>query len=158
MALCFIPGEPGEVSLLKSYLTAVRRSVDSLQYRNLYMEDESGNVIDILEDGNLSCAYYVTSVAHQFDLISGIRTWVSEAVDELHRCGWHTIATPREGAILVYKERQTQSGSYHKHIGFKLDGVLAISHHDSVRRPRIHHETDLGLREIEQVLWHEALV
>ena len=56
--------------LLKdSYLAMVRNSLGAKLFRNLYAEVK-GKEQDILRNGDLSCAFYVAMLLHQFPLIS----------------------------------------------------------------------------------------
>ena len=92
--------------LLKSYLAVAKASVGSNIFRRLYYK--IGNrEIEVLGDGNLSCATFVSFVLKIFSLVPEIHTTVKETEKDLRRVGWHTIKKPRPGAVIVYRPKIT---------------------------------------------------
>lgn len=57
-----------KINYYKSYIDAIKWSVWSQAYRHFWI-NKWWKDIDILQDGNLSCAYYVSNLLKQFNLI-----------------------------------------------------------------------------------------
>lgn len=147
--------ERGFPLLFQTYLQTVKNSVSSHQFRNLYME-QGGRSVDVLEDGNLSCAYYVSSLLMPLGLIQRPHTWVKNTVHDLRSSGWEATKVLEPGCILVWAAKVGESGRSHKHIGFYIGGGRAISNDDRLRSPQ-EHDADMGGRHIDLILDHYAL-
>ena len=116
----------------ETYLKAIENSIGSTQYRSLMVrEEESGEVRDILEDGNLSCAYFVSSVLLLFGMINKQRATVASLrrfVSEDDR--WNEVEVETEvrpGDVVFYRERTFPDGEPHAHVGFVLSPTEAAS-------------------------------
>lgn len=147
--------EEGRPLLFETLMASIHNSVGSNQYRNMYMERYEG-VIDVLNDGDLSCAYYVSSLLVPFGLINRAHTWVKNTIHDLHSSGWEATKKLEPGSVLIWAERTGQSGIPHKHIGFYVGEGLAVSNSDQARSPQ-KHDADMGGRHIELILDHYAL-
>jgi len=75
-----------DLILVKTYLAAIENSVGSKMFRNLYAKVNGKNK-DITENGNLSCALYVSSLLYLFKLIKDIHATVSGTLGDLKRSG-----------------------------------------------------------------------
>jgi len=149
--------EPGVVAFKKTYFATLKNSVGSKLWRNFYMLHE-GAYVDVLHDGNVSCAYYVSSILYQFRLIAEIHTFVDNTVTDMLRSGWIADPQPCPGAVIVWEPKTfATSGETHKHIGFYLRDNLAVSHSDKYRSPILHPCEQHNGRRIALVLWHPAL-
>jgi hypothetical protein len=139
--------------LLENYLAVAKASVDSNVFRKLYYK--IGNrKIEVLNDGDLSCAAFVSFILKIFSLIPEIHTTVRETEKDLRRAGWFTVRKPRPGAIIVYGPKITSSGETHKHLGIYLGGGKAISNRDFKKSPKI---DTWDYRSVEKILWHKKL-
>jgi hypothetical protein len=135
-----------------TYLAVVRNSVGANSFKNFYAL-VSGERKDILEDGRLSCAYFVSSVLHQFQLIKTPHTGINGTVSDMEDSGWIKIAEPREGAVVLWEEREDGRGERHKHIGFYVGNDTAISNSEAEGMLVAHHWTYNGEREAEAIYW-----
>jgi hypothetical protein len=155
MVLFEMREEEGRPLLFETLMASIHNSVGSNQYRNMFMERYDG-VVDVLNNGDLSCAYYVSCLLVPFGLIRKSHTWVKNTVHDLHASGWKSVDTPEPGCVLVWEERVGASGVLHKHIGFYVGNGNAVSNIDSVGCPQEH---DIGLqgRNIISILDHYAL-
>ncbi len=143
--------------LLKNYLTVARASAGSNLFRKLYYEvgaASSGRHIEVLRDGNLSCAVFVSFVLKIFSLIPEIHTTVQETENDLRRAGWGRIKKPRLGAVIVYAPQTVSSGERHKHLGIYLGGGKAVSNRDFKKSP---HVDAWNYRPVEKILFHPKL-
>lgn len=127
--------------LLKdTYLQMVKNSIGSKLFRNLYAE-VGGKEQDILRDGDLSCAFFVAMILHQFKLIQDPHATVEGLMRDLKRSDWVETDLILPGAILVWEELAQKSGERHAHVGFALNKMAAVSHSDTERTPIEHHIT-----------------
>lgn len=140
-----------------SYLALIKNSVGANFWRNLYFKI-NGRQQDVLQDGELSCAFFVSSVLLILGLIKEIHTTVKKTLVDMESLGWQEIKKPKLGSVLVWEEKLS-----HKHIGFSLGGKTAISNRSSLHRPGKHHLTfgvkkdGSAKRGIIKILWHKKL-
>jgi hypothetical protein len=149
-----------ELMLFDSYIQAIENSINSKLFRNLFAK-VNGKKKDILENGELSCAFFATSILYIFKLISGIHATVRGAVADLEKAGWARIKNPKKGAVLVWEAEKFDHES-HKHIGFYVNKNKAVSNNSKKGQPTLHHWTfgiknDQPVRKIEKILWHPKL-
>lgn len=147
--------------LLKaSYLKTIENSIGSKIFRNLYFE-VNGKKKDILENGALSCAIFVSWILKNFDLIKEGHATVDGTIKDLKKTGWRKIKKPRTGAILIWGKKFYDSEP-HKHIGFYIGNNKAISNSYKSRKPLKHHWTfgvknGKPVRKVEEIWWHKKL-
>ena len=139
--------------LRDTYLAMIRNSVGSSLFRTLYAE-VGGEKKDILRDGDLSCAFFVSSILHHFSLVKGVHATVAGLTRDLEDSGWQVTTTPREGAVVIWAPEIQKSGEAHPHAGFYLSESEAISHSDVARTPVVH---SLTARSISAMYTHEFL-
>jgi len=165
----------------QNYLTMIRNSRGSQMFRRLYVS-ENNKKKDILRNGELSCAYYVSSILKIFDLISEPHTTVKKTLKDMSKNGWRPTKKLTPGNILVWEDALAESDrKFHSHLGFYLGGQRAISNQGrdtlTVFRktgkikfvlkgegsPKIHHfsygQTKSGQpkRKITQILTHPMI-
>lgn len=141
--------EKPELLIFENYIATIKASLGTKIFRNLYFRINNKKV-DVLRDGDLSCAFFVSTVLKLFGLIGEIHTTVIGTVQDLKILGWKRIEKPRLGAIIVYGPKKFKSGETHKHIGFYIGGNKAISNSSKNQSPRIHR---WNYRHIEEILW-----
>ena len=124
----------------ESFLAMIRNAVGANVYRTLYIRDERGKR-DVLEDGDLSCAYFASSVLHQFKLIESPHATVAGTVRDLEASGWQKVETPQAGDVLVWEKQEQGRSGAHTHIGFSVGGERAVSNDSFARVPQEHHLT-----------------
>lgn len=147
------------ILIFPSYLHFIENSLGSHQYRNLLAEID-GKHADVLRDGKLSCAFFVSSVLHQFQLIDRPHATVDGTVTAAKTHGWKPIHKEKIGCVLVW-ESKTFGLEEHKHIGFFVGDGKAISHSATKNVPTIHDwkftDSEFGERKIITMYWHDAL-
>ncbi len=146
------PPKP-ELLLVKDYLTFAKASVGSNSFRKLYYR-ANGKEVEVLRDGDLSCAFFVSSVLVIFGLMGVMHTTVKSTVRDLRRRGWKDIRTPRPGAIVVWGPKKFKSGETHRHLGFYLGDGKVVSNSSARKSPRVH---AWNFRPVEHILWNEKL-
>lgn len=149
--------------LLKdSYLIFIKNSVGAKSFQNFYAKVD-GREKDILEAGNLSCAFFASAVLLVFDLIKERHTTVKGVLADMEDNGWFEIKKPRKGSVLIWGEQQKGAALPHAHIGFFIGGNRAISNSSKYRVPKIHHLTfgknrkGQPHRPIIKILWNNKL-
>lgn len=147
---------PLELLLFDSYITAVEKSVGSRFFQSVFAKVK-GRKEDILRGGELSCAFFVSSLLLLFGLISRKHANVDSTLRSLRRCGWHDIARPKRGAVIVWGIKDFAKGDSHKHIGFCLDGRTALSHSFYKKTPVQHAILSAKLGRVETILWNRRL-
>ncbi len=152
------PEEKLNIVLYKSYLAAIQNSIGSRMFRKLYMYDKDADrVVEVLQNGNLSCAYFVSSILHHFRLIDNFFVNVEDTAAAMKAQGWQTIQKPVPGSVIVWnKVYFKKSKSRHGHIGFFVRPGRAISTSSRLGVPVIHNLRPNG-RKIVEILWHPRL-
>lgn len=133
-----------------TYLAVVKNSVGSNLFRNFYVTID-GVKTDDTRDGDLSCAFFVSSILALLDLIKGVHLTVDGTVRDLKASGWKEVKKHEVGDVLVWEAKVGESGETHKHIGFFIGNDRAISNDSTLRHPAEHHWTFDGTRKINLV-------
>lgn len=142
--------------ILDTYLSVIKNSVGSKMFRNFYAK-VNGKRTDIMKNGELSCAFYVSSILALFEFIKEVHGTVASTVKDLKQSGWREIKRPKIGSILVWESMDFGKDGIHKHIGFYIGNNNAISNSEKFRYPKTHHWTFVGKRKIELMLWNPKL-
>ncbi len=153
-----------KLEIFISYFKTIENSVGSNIFRNLYYRI-GRKVIDVLDDGDLSCATYVTTILYIFDLIKERHTTVIETIKDISKSGWYEIKKPRKGALILwgYKKKDDGTQGKHRHVGFYINRKTAISNDSSTRVVAQHHPTFGKFpngevrREILAYYWNDKL-
>lgn len=140
----------------ETYLAVIKNSVGSKLFRNFYAKVD-GKRTDIMRNGDLSCAFYVSSVLVIFKFIRRIHGTVDATVKDLKKSGWKKVNKPKIGSILVWEKKDFGNSSFHKHIGFFVGNNEAISNNDKLGYPAKHSWNFDGKRKIEMMFWNPGL-
>ncbi len=125
----------------------------------VYKNDKRVNAV---KNGRLSCAFFVSFILHNFDLIKQSHLTVKSTIKDMQKSGWTKIKKPKKGAVIVWQEKIGSDGQVHKHIGFYVSYQRVISNSFKKRTPILHHWT-FGLRssktyrQITDIFWHHKL-
>lgn len=151
------PEERPAMVLYNSYLAMIKNSMGGRLWRNFYYQKKNGRAADMLQNGNLSCAYFVSSILLHFGLIKEFQVEVGETVAAMKEAGWQPIEKPVPGSVIVWGNRYfKKSRTWHKHIGFFLGPGRAVSNSSERRYPIVHHLRYKG-RKVEGFFWHPRL-
>jgi len=134
---------------------------ENWMFRNFYIR-ENGIEKDVLEDGGLSCAAFVSSILYfQNSLLELFKKphWikfthanVASTEKDILENGWYTITELKPGAIIIWEKQE------HEHIGFYVGDEEAISNDSKgTGFPWRHHITYNNTRKIEKIYWHPEL-
>lgn len=139
-----------------TYIGLIKNSVGSTIFKNLYMSID-GTKTDITENGNLSCAYYVSSLLYILKLLKSPHATVDSTVSDMLSSGWEELTKPKVGSVIVWEKIDFGGGKMHKHIGFYMGENRAISNNSSTGEIYEHDWMFDGSRKIERMFWHPDL-
>jgi hypothetical protein len=142
--------------ILDSYIAVIRNSVGTNMFRNFYAIVE-GKKADIMRDGGLSSALYVSSVLTIFKFINGVHGTIDSTILDLEKSGWKEIEETKVGSVIVWESAPANRHGIHKdqrHIGFYVGNNEAISNNADERKPLKHHFLFGGKRKIERIFWN----
>jgi hypothetical protein len=137
----------------KTYLQMIHNAVGTQMFRNFYVVKVDGTEIDSLDDGDNSCAFFVSSVVTLMKKAAGVHGTIKSTVADLQNAGWHGVAVDRirPGDVIVWQAKETDDGK-HGHIGFYIGNGRAISTSSSQRQVVEHDVTYGGARPVIQAL------
>lgn len=143
-----------------TYLSVIAGSVGTKMFRRFYAEGSKRR--DILEDGNLSCAYFVSAVLHLFKLIEAPHVTVAGTIKDMESSGWRRIPKARIGCVIEWEKIAGEDGNMHSHLGFYVGSGRAISNSAEKGVPVEHHWTfgatkSAPRRAIAAFFWHTKL-
>ena len=145
-----------KIFFFDTYLAMIQNSLGSKMFRTIYAFIDKKKK-DILENGRVACALYVSSLLVINKLIGEIHATVDSTVKALKKAGWKKISKPRIGCIIVWEKVDFGKNDLHKHIGFYIGNRQAISNSSKKGYPVKHDVTFNGKRKIELLLWHPKL-
>lgn len=138
-----------------TYLAVIKNSIGSKIFRNLYAKVD-GKKEDITRNGELSCAFYTSSILALAKQIKEVHATVNSTVKDLQKSGWKIIKKPKVGSVLVWEKADFGNNSIHKHIGFYIGKSKAISNSYKRGYP-IKHNWIFANRKIEAIFWNPKL-
>ena len=144
------------IPLMKdTYLAVIENSLDSKMFQNFYAEVD-GKKQDIMRAGELSCAFFVSSITTLFDLTKKNHGTVKGVEKDLLESGWQEIENPKIGSVIIWDEMDFD-GEKHKHIGFYMGNEQAISNSYFKKVPKRHHWTFNDKIKIIGIFWSNKL-
>lgn len=132
----------------------IENSAGTLMFRNLFVKNGRGKGRDILKDGRLSCAVFVSSVLLLFGKIDRVHGTIDGTAAAMQSSGWKEAAKTalKAGDVIVWDKIRDFDGKSHGHIGFYLGKKVAVSNSTENGFPIKHDYTYFGTRKIKKVL------
>jgi len=140
--------------LKKTYLQMIENSVGTKMFRSVFVMD--GQEKDVTENGELSCAVFVSSLLKFFDLISLPHATIESTIKDMIENGWKEVEKSQKGDVLLW-EKMKIGGSINEHIGFYIGNEKAISNSLKKRTPIVHHYTYNQKRKIIKIYAQEKI-
>lgn len=109
-------------------------------FQKSFFFTEVGEEINILNDGELSCAFFMSFLLVPFGLCDRIRATVKGIRKDLECAGWEEMGKevrPRPGDVIIWDPSPSLSDA-HQHVGLFLGAGKAISNSTALRTPQIH--------------------
>ncbi|MDP3142863.1 MAG: hypothetical protein Q8N14_02805 [Candidatus Omnitrophota bacterium] len=148
--------------IFDTYIAVIKNSVGSKMFRNSYAKINDKKT-DILQNGMLSCAFFVSSILVLFKLIKEIHGTVDGTVRDLEQSDWKKIKKPKIGSVIVWEKIDFGNKNFHKHIGFYIGNNKAISTNGFKKgQPSVHHwiygiKRNKPVRKIEAIFWNKKI-
>lgn len=115
-----------EPLIFDTYLAVIRNSIGSRLFRNFYARVD-GKKVDIMRQGELSCAFFVSAILVLFNFIKKVHATVDSTIEDLIKSGWIQINKPTVGSIIVWEPVDFGNNNIHKHIGFLLVAIRLLA-------------------------------
>lgn len=126
-------------------------------FRNFYVKGSGGKKVDVMRNGEVSCAFYVSSILATLRLIKHAHGRVDITIDDMILSGWRKIKSPKLGSVLVWEKFDFGDGDPREHIGFYIGKKQAVSNDYKKRCPIVHSFNYNGKRKIKAIYWHKNL-
>lgn len=143
--------------MFDTYLAMINNAVGSQMFKNGYAEID-GVKEDIMKNGELSCAFFVSSILAIFNLIDEPHATVKSTVKKMEEAGWQKIDDLKPGNVLVWADVDFGAGDLHSHIGFYVGNDEAVSNNFKTKSISKHHfkyeGSELGERPITAIYTH----
>lgn len=139
----------------KIYMSRILGSVGSDIWRNFWVEDENGEEVDLLRNGDLSCGLHVAGVLMNLNprsgsdvkFVSGPILKVDQLHEDLLKHDWEELTFTGEsdlelGDVVFWEELRgyngREAGGPHGHCGFYIGDEKVISVIPRTGNPQIH--------------------
>jgi len=141
----------------ETYLAMIKNSLGSKMFQNFYIYTKANKKIDVMRGGEVSCAFYVSSILAILGLIKAAHGRVDITVEDLKKSGWEKTSISKVGAVIVWHKFDFGDGDPRQHIGFYVGNHQAVSNDYKKRCPIKHDLTYHGQRKIKAFYWHKKL-
>lgn len=153
-----------KILLKDTYLALIENACGSGIWANNYAL-VNGKREDIVHDGSISCAFFVSSILKIFDFIKAIHTTVKGTEKDLKESNWRRISVSSKmpkGSVIIWEkkslvDKQIKKRKKYSHIGFYLGDKKAVSIWTYNKYPTIHHWTYNGTRKIIKAYWNPKI-
>ncbi len=145
-----------KILVRENYLSMIKNSVGSNTFKNFFAEVD-GVKKDISENGNLSCALFVSNILLINKLITEGHANVKSTIVDMQKNSWEEISDLREGAVLHWEGVDFGATGVHEHIGFYIGNDQAISNSPELGHPITHHLTFENTRAVKTILFNNKL-
>lgn len=143
--------------IFPTYLAMIKNSLQTSLFKNFYVKNNQGKKIDVMRNGEVSCAFYVSSILVILRLIKQAHGRVDITVEDMKFSGWKKIKNLKIGAVIVWDKFDFGEGEPREHIGFYIGNNQAISNSYKKHCPIKHSLTYGGKRKIKAIYWHDKL-
>jgi len=117
-----------DIDIEKTYSAFIKNSIGTEMFRSLYVKQDDNGSTDVLNDGEYSCALYVSSLLSLLRLISAPHATVESTIEDLESSGWEQTEGPKPGAVIVWAKQQFPGDDeLYSHIGFYIGEKKAVS-------------------------------
>ena len=95
-------------------------------FKNFYAKTPSRGQFDAFNDGEYSCAFFVSAILLIFKKVEAFHGLVEHTVDDLKKSGWQAVDEPQPGDVIVWEPIDFPEGPV-PHIGFAMGHGRAVS-------------------------------
>jgi hypothetical protein len=129
-----------EINISKTFLTIAKNSIGTKMFQNFY-GTINGKPKDLVKNGNLSCAFFISTLLHFFKLINDPHLTVAGLLKDMEASNWQKVRHAKIGDILIWEPVDFGSGINHAHVGIFVGQNKAISNNSKTGKPVRHHFT-----------------
>jgi hypothetical protein len=149
-----MPDDNIKIIYKESYFKAIENSIGSRLFNSVMVEyGDSGKVVDLLNDGELSCAFFVSSILYLNKMFDAPHVTVKSVKEILSKSDkWREIYINDVdlGDVIFWEKIKHKDGTEHAHVGFALnsdESVSTSSNNKSItKHPLIHRPIDVIYR------------
>lgn len=120
-----------EILRKKTYVKAIENSVGSRFFNSLFVtHKDTGNVQDALNDGEYSCAFFVSGLLYLMEAVSKTTATVKSLKNLLEKdTKWKQVSIDmlEAGDVVFWEKIKFEDGSENAHVGFVLNKDEAVS-------------------------------
>lgn len=121
-------------SEFRTYLSMIEGSVDANIWRHGYSVID-GVETDIMKNGEVSCAFFVSSLLKIFDLVDKYHATVKSTVEDMERNGWDRVEDePQAGDVILWGPRPG-TADRNDHLGFYIGDSRVVSNNYVSSKP-----------------------
>lgn len=152
-----IPHKPVvKIEIKKTYLALIRNSIGVKFFQECYALVD-GELQEILDKGDKSCAFYATSILTLCGFLPNIELTVHRMHTAMEENGWYEVHALHPGNVIFWHEKVYAPNTPRKHVGFYIGNNLAISNDGDIGVPLEHNYAEYKGRGIQSV-WSHALL
>lgn len=136
----------------QNILTMAQGAVGTQMFRHLYVKDaQNGEQIDVMNNGEFACAFFVSGVLAVFGLIDRSHATVQTTLQKMQENGWRQIDSPMPGAVVYWPA----GPNGHDHLGFCIDQDTCISNSAAAGTPTRHNYKMTDGRLPQKYFWYD---
>lgn len=138
----------------KTYLKMIENSIGTKLFNSAFVKfKDTGKVTDILNNGEFSCAFFVSGVLTLCKYLDSPHATIKRLKEELIKAGWKKVnkSNLQPGDVVFWERMVFPDGTENEHIGFVLNKNQAISTDYKSRKVTKHHITFNNKRKIIEV-------
>jgi len=138
----------------ETYLRMIKNSPGTRLFNSIFIKfKNTGKILDILKNGEYSCAFFVSGILTLLKYLNSPHATVKSIREALIKKKWkRTRKGPvQPGDVLIWEEMIFPDGTKNQHIGFALNKKQAVSTNYKKRKVVKHHITFNNKRKIVEV-------
>jgi len=149
-----VPRPVVKILASKNIVSLAKRSLGSPIFQNLYATVD-GKEKDILRGGRFSCAFFISTILRQLDLIKEGHAGVAGLKKDIIESDWQKIDKPILGSVVFYDPDSSSKDELypegHPHVGVYIGNDTVISNSTEEKAPAKHHWTYEDTRKVTAI-------
>jgi hypothetical protein len=116
--------------MFETFLKAAEHATGTGIFRSLIVKnEETGEILDILKDGEYSCSFFVSGLLALCKFLPEPCTTVASLEKQLAESKWIKIDSEKikKGDIIIWEEVAFEDGSRNRHVGIAVSETEAVS-------------------------------
>ncbi len=127
----------------ETYLKMIENSPGTRLFNSVIVRyKDTDNIKDICNNGEFSCAVFVSSVLYLTHYLNNVSATVLSLQKHLKESGWKIVHNKiQPGDIIIWEPVVFANSTHNKHIGFALSATKAVSTSWQTQQVEKHHIT-----------------